>query len=219
MQARRIDTPPPGDFEMSDTWSGSWLISGNYTDALREMREANFMETRRWPDPEFETNPETWLKVGAASSWYDGQFKEVGFPADEREWMLAADAFVLDLIERKHVPKGEGYCTKRTIHIEDGPFRRTKNYNTDTAKEVAFAIRQSSETRLNLSERLYLKRDGEYFLWGHGFNHTPWHGFRIIPLTVEEAALWLNLRYMSVELTTDIDDIPSDLTSNPIFLA
>lgn len=74
-------------------------------------------------------------------------------------------------------------------------------YDTDTAKEIAIDGNGLSPRDFrSYSETLYLKRTGEYFLYGEGGPMTKYArsfgdsartgGSDIIPLTAEEAREW-----------------------------
>lgn len=73
-----------------------------------------------------------------------------------------------------------------------------KTYDTETAKEVAILIRSCE--RDYFEETLFLKRTGEFFLYGEPGPLHIWlgdqayamapYGRGITPLTVEEARKW-----------------------------
>lgn len=75
-----------------------------------------------------------------------------------------------------------------------------KVYNTETAKELASRWNGRSERDFNcITETLYRKKTGEYFLHGEGGPNTSYakrfgnswgYGERIIPYTEEEAKAW-----------------------------
>lgn len=75
-----------------------------------------------------------------------------------------------------------------------------KLYNTDTAKLLGNCSRYSPNDISHVSEYLYLKKNGEYFLHGEGgplsiyaeqIEQNEWSGGeRIIPLTYEKAKKW-----------------------------
>ena len=77
----------------------------------------------------------------------------------------------------------------------------TKVYDTDTAKELASWSNTSDPRDFSyVSETLYRKRTGEYFLWGEGGPQTKYAvstgqnwwsgGEKLIPLTHESAQKW-----------------------------
>lgn len=76
-----------------------------------------------------------------------------------------------------------------------------KRYDTDTAKYIA-----KYESDYNMGdfhyyrEDLYLKKTGEFFLWGNGGGLSPYAdhygdmrgpGEKIVPLTLDEAKAWV----------------------------
>jgi len=73
-------------------------------------------------------------------------------------------------------------------------------YNTETAKELGSYWNELSKSDFrNLSEYLYKKKNGEYFLYGEGGamtkysesnGNTTWGSIDIIPLTENEAKQW-----------------------------
>lgn len=79
-----------------------------------------------------------------------------------------------------------------------------KKYDTDTAKHIGgwhngLSLRDFD----HLSEDLYLKKTGEYFLHGEGGamttysrsnGNTSWGSSSIIPLSIEEAREWAEKR-------------------------
>lgn len=76
-----------------------------------------------------------------------------------------------------------------------------KVYNTDTAKEVGKWKNYGGWNDFDhMEETLYQKKNGEFFLYGVGGPHTKYAesvelhtwsgGFKIIPLTWEEAREW-----------------------------
>ncbi len=75
-----------------------------------------------------------------------------------------------------------------------------KSYDTETAREIG-SYKENQETGISrLSETLYLKKSGEYFLHGVGGANTRYAvaaeqnwwtgGEKIIPLTYETAQKW-----------------------------
>lgn len=83
-----------------------------------------------------------------------------------------------------------------------------KMYNTDTAKEIKSWINDNDLSWSDfgyLHETLYQKKTGEYFLHGCGGARTKYNhvcsdgsvsaGEKIIPLSDENAKIWLNEKY------------------------
>lgn len=76
-----------------------------------------------------------------------------------------------------------------------------KIYDTDTAKAVAsYSNGYSCGNPYHISETLYRKRTGEFFLYGFGGCMTEysefengiwWSGENIFPLTEENAKVWV----------------------------
>lgn len=84
-----------------------------------------------------------------------------------------------------------------------------KKYNTETAKMVGNASANCSCTDFGYwYEELYLKKTGEFFLYGHGgaaskyaesCGQNSWSGGEdIAPLTKEKAVKWAE-KYLSIE--------------------
>lgn len=78
---------------------------------------------------------------------------------------------------------------------------KNKVYDTDTAKKVAEYDSDYPKNDFNwYREELYLKKTGEYFLYGEGYAASPYAeyihsagygaGEKIIPLTYDEAREW-----------------------------
>lgn len=76
-----------------------------------------------------------------------------------------------------------------------------RKYDTDTAKKIAsYWNGHSCRDFCNVTEELYIKRTGEYFLYGYGgpmskYAHAvgdnSWSGGeKITPLTEAEARVW-----------------------------
>lgn len=92
-----------------------------------------------------------------------------------------------------------------------------KMYNTDTAKEL-FHYWNGNHGFGRISETLYRKKTGEYFLYGVGGARTRYaeksggvyyEGCAIIPLSVESAKVWAEKhldadRY--IELFGDVEE-------------
>lgn len=76
-----------------------------------------------------------------------------------------------------------------------------KMYNTDTAREVGYYWNGLSDSDFGyISETLYKKKTGEYFLSGRGGARTRYASYgrgcisggqKIIPYTTEEAKAWM----------------------------
>lgn len=76
-----------------------------------------------------------------------------------------------------------------------------KLYDTDTAKAVAYySNKYGYGNPYHISETLYRKRTGEFFLYGFGGCMTEysefedgiwWSGENIFPLTKEETKVWV----------------------------
>ena len=62
-------------------------------------------------------------------------------------------------------------------------------YDTGTAAMVANGEMSDYEKLCNVSERLYVKRTGEYFLVGKDVT-----GSRVIPVTKNQACVWAESR-------------------------
>lgn len=86
-----------------------------------------------------------------------------------------------------------------------------KMYNTDTAKEIKSWIRNPNSSWSDftyLQETLYQKKTGEYFLHGCGGARTQYRnvcsdgsvsaGEKIIPLSDENAKIWLNEEWKDI---------------------
>lgn len=75
-----------------------------------------------------------------------------------------------------------------------------KTYNTDTAKELGYQSNGYSRSDFNFCEEtLYRKKNGEYFLYGHGGAYSNYGeiygshvcgGSKVIPLSEEKAKKW-----------------------------
>lgn len=77
---------------------------------------------------------------------------------------------------------------------------KNRVYDTTTAREVGF--RSNGETGFDrVEETLYIKKTGEYFLYGHGGARTKYAvydscggssgSYKIIPMTYDEAREWV----------------------------
>ena len=81
-----------------------------------------------------------------------------------------------------------------------------KIYNTDTAKEMASTCwGYNLDDSYHISETLYRKRTGEFFLHGYGGDKTEyrmyrsgywWDGEKIMPMTTEEAKAWVKSNFI-----------------------
>lgn len=88
-----------------------------------------------------------------------------------------------------------------------------KMYNTETAKEIDRASNNLSSSDFQYyEERLFKKKTGEFFLYGDGgaasrygtrCGNTWSGGTVIIPLTVNEAKLWVE-EYSSTEIYIEL---------------
>lgn len=95
-----------------------------------------------------------------------------------------------------------------------------KLYNTETAQEIGEWDNGGFGTFNYVSETLYLKRSGEYFLYGEGGANSrysrlcganSWCGDeQIIPMTLEEADYWAREHLSGDEYEAAFGAIPED---------
>lgn len=98
---------------------------------------------------------------------------------------------------------------------------RGKKYSTETAKQVGVACNAGGWNDFtHYEERLYLKKNGEYFLHGEGGRETryaqssgqnSWSGGeKIIPLTYEAAKAWALANLDAGEVEALFGDVVED---------
>ena len=95
-----------------------------------------------------------------------------------------------------------------------------KLYNTDTAVELACHEANATDSLNYITERLYRKRTGEYFIHGEGGARTRyaaatsdgWNrgGEAIFPLTAAEARAWAKERLPGDEFERIFCAVPDD---------
>ena len=95
-----------------------------------------------------------------------------------------------------------------------------KLYNTDTAVELACYEANATDSLNYITERLYRKRTGEYFIHGEGGARTRyaaatsdgWNrgGEAIFPLSVDEARAWAEEHLPCDEFERILGAVPDD---------
>lgn len=102
-----------------------------------------------------------------------------------------------------------------------------KRYDTDTATHIA---KYESDHGVGdfhyYREDLYLKKTGEFFLWGEGGGLSPYaaaypgggwqYGEKIVPLTLDEAKSWVE-KIEDPDLYEELFEIPDEEGGNVAF--
>lgn len=67
-----------------------------------------------------------------------------------------------------------------------------KIYNTETAQLVAETAQGAYGDSTGFAEKLYKRGPGDYFLYGHGGEQSPYPQPGLFVLTLEDAKSWMN---------------------------
>ena len=94
-----------------------------------------------------------------------------------------------------------------------------KMYDTETAKEIGQASNNLSSSDFRYyEEKLFRKKTGEFFLYGHGGPLTEYRkacgdmwsgGSKIIPISLDEAKIWVENNLWAelyIELFGEVDE-------------
>lgn len=104
---------------------------------------------------------------------------------------------------------------------------KNRVYDTDTAADLGTYATSLDDNLNYVTETLYRKKTGEYFLWGQGGPQTKYavqHGLNwsgsstIIPLTYDAARQWAEEHLDTEEYEIAFGEIPEDDTTVQISL-